>query len=205
MPGAIPRSPARARRHAVVRALTLAAVILALAPRASHAGDPPPAATPGGHWQTPGEIQQPKGTWQVPGEIQKPGDIQRVVEQCRSRLVIAADALFAFDQTTLSAQAEGVLAKLGPQLAAEKGKPTIEGHTDAKGGDAYNQKLSERRAAAVRDWLVAHGFAPAGTPTVGHGARQPVAPNTRPDGTDDPEGRAKNRRVEVVVDTCAKG
>ena len=191
----------------VTAALTLPTACLATpaaaAPIAVAAAQP--AATPGGHWQTPGEIQQPKGHWQIPGEIQKPGEIQRVVEQCRHRLVMAADTLFAFDQATLSAQAEATLAQLGPQLASEKGAFSIEGHTDAKGSDDYNQKLSERRATAVRDWLVAHHVVAAGTPIVGHGAKQPVAPNRKADGSDDPEGRAKNRRVEVVVDTCKKG
>lgn len=190
-------------------ALTAALLLAALAPGA-RADDPkagqvqqqPQAQQPKGTWQTPGEIQQPKGTWQVPGDIQKPGEIQRVEEKCRHRLVVAADALFAFDEDRLSAQAEGTLGALGPQLAKEKGAVTVEGHTDAKGSDAYNQSLSERRARAVRDWLAAHHHVAAATPAVGYGEVHPVAPNAKPDGSDDPEGRAKNRRVEVVIATC---
>jgi len=183
-----PRSP-----HPLL--LAVAALLLAAAARAEE-------TKPKGSWQTPGEIQQPKGTWQVPGEIQKPGEIQRVEERCRHRLVVAADALFAFDQDTLSPQAEATLAVLGPQLAKEKGAVTVEGHTDAKGGDDYNQKLSERRARAVRDWLAAHHHLAAGTTAIGYGESKPVAPNAKPDGSDDPAGRAKNRRVEVVTATC---
>jgi outer membrane protein OmpA-like peptidoglycan-associated protein len=62
--------------------------------------------------------------------------------------------------------------------------------------------LSEQRAATVRDWLAAHGYVPASTPIKGYGKADPVAPNTKPDGSDDPQGRQKNRRVEVVIQTC---
>ena len=193
------------RRRRRAPALTLATLtLLGCAAIARADQTPQPAATAGGHWQTPGEIQQPKGTWQVPGEIQQAGEIQKVVEQCRERLVVAADALFAFDEATLSPQAEATLAGLQTALAGQKGKLSIEGHTDSKGSDTYNQKLSERRAAAVRDWLVAHKLTPGGATIVGYGASRPVAPNRKPDGSDDPEGRQKNRRVEVVVDTCTK-
>jgi len=78
----------------------------------------------------------------------------------------------------------------------------IEGHTDAKGGDAYNMKLSEVRARTVRDWLANHGAIPAETPIKGYGKRVPIVPNTTSDGKDDPEGRQKNRRVEIVFETC---
>lgn len=182
----------------------------ALVPLAARAPEPakPEPAKPGGHWQVPGEIQQPKGTWQVPGEIQKPGEIQTVAESCRTRLVVGADALFEFDRAELTKAAEASLALLGPKIQeierASKRPPkaTVEGHTDAKGEDAYNDALSERRARAVRAWLAEHGFLAATTPIVGFGERHPVAPNSRPDGSDDPEGRAKNRRVEVVLATC---
>ena len=78
----------------------------------------------------------------------------------------------------------------------------IEGHTDSKGTDEYNQKLSEARAATVRDWLADKGFVPAATPIQGYGEKRPVAPNATPDGKDDPVGRQKNRRVEVVFGRC---
>jgi outer membrane protein OmpA-like peptidoglycan-associated protein len=61
-----------------------------------------------------------------------------------------------------------------------------------------------KRAETVRGWLDAHGFL-AGLPKVdvkGYGKTRPVAPNKKPDGSDDPAGRQKNRRVEVVADTC---
>jgi len=55
----------------------------------------------------------------------------------------------------------------------------------------------------VRDWLAGRKVIPESTPIRGYGKSVPVAPNTRPDGKDDPEGRQKNRRVEVVFEGCA--
>lgn len=159
-------------------------------------------------WQTPGEIQQPKGTWQQPGEIQVPKGIQAIRtqdERCAKRFLVGADALFEFDKAVLTPDAEETLKALLPLLAkAGKHPVSVEGHTDAKGADAYNQTLSEKRARSVKDWLVAHNAVPAATSTKGWGEQVPVAPNAKPDGTDDPAGRQKNRRVEVVLDLCGK-
>jgi outer membrane protein OmpA-like peptidoglycan-associated protein len=158
-------------------------------------------------WQTPGEIQVPKGTWQVPGDIQVPKGIEAVraqdAGQCIRRVTVVSDALFDFDKSSLRNEAEVTLAAAGPEIAKAGGhKITIVGHTDAIGSDAYNDRLSEARARTVRDWLAGHAFVPADTGISGMGKRQPVAANTKPDGTDDPEGRQKNRRVEVDIDTC---
>jgi OOP family OmpA-OmpF porin len=65
------------------------------------------------------------------------------------------------------------------------------GHTDSVGTDAYNQKLSERRAAAVKDYLVSKGIPAAKVTTIGKGESQPVATNKTK------EGRQKNRRVDI--------
>ena len=72
-------------------------------------------------------------------------------------------------------------------------KALVEGNTDSVGGDAYNQKLSERRAAAVKDVLVKSDIDASRITTVGYGETRPVASN------DTEEGRAKNRRVSIVV------
>jgi len=69
-------------------------------------------------------------------------------------------------------------------------------------GDSYNARLSEARATTVRDWMAGQGLIPAGTPIKGFGKSKPAVPNTTADGQDDPDGRQKNRRVEVVFDTC---
>lgn len=188
------------------RLLLAASALLALALPAAAQHE---IRQPKGTWQKPGEIQQPKGTWQRPGEIQVPKGIQAIhaqEETCTRRFQVISDALFDFDKATLSPGAEETLDALLPLLAkAGKHPARVEGHTDAKGSDSYNQTLSEKRAQTVKDWLVAHGALPASTPAVGWGNRHPIAPNARPDGADDPAGRQKNRRVEVVLDSCKKG
>ena len=161
---------------------------------------------PKGTWQKPGEIQQPKGPWQKPGEIQVPKGIQAIHvqdENCRHRLTIGSDALFEFDKATLTSDAEVTLKALGP-LLTDNGKHPImvEGHTDAIGSPDYNQRLSEKRAQVVRAWLVEHRYVTRGAAIKGYGKTRPVAPNSNPDGSDNPEGRQRNRRVEVVIDTC---
>jgi outer membrane protein OmpA-like peptidoglycan-associated protein len=161
---------------------------------------------PTGPWQTPGEIKPPTGPWQKPGDIQVPKGIQAVkavtVSKCERHLSVLADALFDFDKSSLRADAEETLLAAAPEIK-KLGKPArIEGHTDAKGGDAYNMRLSEARATTVRDWMARHDFVPAATPIKGFGKTKPVAPNVTADGKDDPAGRQKNRRVEVVFDTC---
>lgn len=117
------------------------------------------------------------------------------------RIELAADVLFDFDKSEIKPEAERVLARAAAFVRERAaGVVRIEGHTDAKGADAYNQRLSERRAAAVKTWFAtAGGLATVVFSTKGFGARQPVAPNTKADGSDDPDGRQKNRRVEIVI------
>ena len=164
------------------------------------------AQKPKDNWQQPKELQKPRDTWQTPGAIQVPKGIQAIRTEeakCTKRFSVGADALFEFDKADLTPDAAETLNALLPLLAkAGKHPATIEGHTDAKGSDSYNQALSEKRAQTVKDWLVAQGALPATTPTQGWGKRRPVAPNSKPDGSDDPAGRQKNRRVEVVLDLC---
>jgi outer membrane protein OmpA-like peptidoglycan-associated protein len=117
------------------------------------------------------------------------------------KINLAADVLFDFDKADLRPEAGPALEKV---LAVLKSYPManvlIEGHTDGKGGDQYNQRLSERRADSVRSWLVVHG-ATTQMAIRGWGKTRPIAPNTKPNGEDDPEGRQKNRRVEITVNT----
>lgn len=194
-------------RTAVLRVHVAAVVAALLTTAGTTLCDPAGARAQSGTWQKPGEIQQPKGSWQKPGDIQVPHGIQAIHTeqgQCEERLSTVADALFDFDRATLNSAAEETLAALGPQIAQHGKHPVVvEGHTDSIGTDAHNQALSERRAAAVRDWLAARGYVAASTPIQGFGKRRPLVPNTRPDGSDDPAGRQKNRRVEVVIKTCA--
>lgn len=136
--------------------------------------------------------------------------IEAVLEDLNARVVgqeividLAADVLFDFDKADLRPEAAGELGKVAQVLRAHPGAPVrIEGHTDAKGSDSYNQGLSERRAESVKAWLVSNaGIDGSTVSTRGLGETQPVAPNAKPDGTDDPEGRQRNRRVAIAVRT----
>jgi OmpA-OmpF porin, OOP family len=79
-------------------------------------------------------------------------------------------------------------------------KVKVEGHTDSKGTEEYNQKLSERRAEAVRQYLIKEGaVGKTMISATGYGELRPIAPNKKKDGKDNPEGRAENRRVEILI------
>jgi len=127
-------------------------------------------------------------------------DVKVETKARETRIELPADVLFAFDKADLLPGADAELARAAMILRARTVKTAmIEGYTDAKGTPAYNQRLSERRAAAVYGWLKAHGdLEHIDLHVVGYGAAKPRAPNLRPDGSDDPEGRARNRRVEIV-------
>ncbi len=114
---------------------------------------------------------------------------------------LPADALFEFDRAELTAAAQTELGKAAELIRRSPPGPVrVIGHTDAKGDDAYNRRLSEARARTVADWFGQQvGVRQREFAVSGAGETAPVAPNARPDGSDDPAGRAKNRRVEVVV------
>jgi len=114
---------------------------------------------------------------------------------------LASDVLFDFDKFTIKPEAAATLAKVAVLILEKaKGNVLIEGHTDAKGSEAYNQVLSEKRAEAVKRWLIKeHGIKPDILKTKGWGEQKPIAPNTKRDGSDNPEGRAKNRRVVITI------
>jgi len=108
---------------------------------------------------------------------------------------------FDFDKSNLRPDAVAILSEASeilkryPDLRVE-----VAGHTDSKGTDAYNQKLSERRATSVYNYLTQNGVdASRLVGPIGYGESRPIAPNTNPDGSDNPEGRAKNRRTELNV------
>jgi outer membrane protein OmpA-like peptidoglycan-associated protein len=116
-------------------------------------------------------------------------------------VTLPADILFDFDKADIRANAQGPLHEAA-QLLRDKarGPVMIQGYTDALGNDGYNQRLSERRARAVEMWFVTReGLASVKFLTSGFGPRNPVAPNRKPDGSDNPEGRQLNRRVTLVI------
>ncbi len=114
---------------------------------------------------------------------------------------LKGDVLFDFDKAEIKPEAGATLARLALIIRSKgKGKVLVEGHTDSKGTAEYNQRLSERRAKAVKEWLVSHfGFSPQRFLVRGWGETKPVAPNVNADGSDNPEGRALNRRVTVTI------
>jgi outer membrane protein OmpA-like peptidoglycan-associated protein len=111
----------------------------------------------------------------------------------RGMVVTLGDVLFDTGQATLKPGADLVLGRLATYLSANPHtKIMIEGHTDSRGSDDYNEALSERRAQAVADALATRGIPPDNLRTRGRGKAFPVASN------DTPEGRQQNRRVEIV-------
>lgn len=159
-----------------------------------------PATAAGGCPAAPQAAANPAA---APVKSSKSGDIEVVDTRCEQRLRVGADVFFPFDQATIRPEAEPTLAEIGKRVAASPQPIVVEGHTDAKGADDYNQRLSEQRASSVKAYLLAHGTGADRVTVVGWGKRKPVAPNEHADGSDDPAGRAQNRRVEIVLDTCA--
>ncbi|MCQ8276904.1 OmpA family protein [Acetobacteraceae bacterium KSS8] len=118
-----------------------------------------------------------------------------------ARYSLPADVLFAFDSATLRPEASAALAQTLAQIRQAIPTPAIrvEGNTDSIGSDSYNQRLSLQRAEAVARWLEANGIPPRAITTIGNGKSRPIAPNTLPDGRDNPQGRALNRRVDLIA------
>jgi OOP family OmpA-OmpF porin len=103
---------------------------------------------------------------------------------------------FDYDKATIRPEAHAVLDTVGRVLTKWPGlQIEIGGHTDSRGSDAYNQSLSQRRAASVRTYLLAHfsQFKPTQITSKGYGESVPIAPN------DTPANMQLNRRVEFVV------
>lgn len=116
---------------------------------------------------------------------------------------LPSDALFEYDKAELTSAAEVELDKAAGLIRqSPPGAIQIIGHTDSKGDDSYNQTLSEARARTVADWFARQvGVRQREFRVSGKGETAPIAPNQGASGADDPVGRAKNRRVEVVVPT----
>lgn len=140
------------------------------------------------------------------------GEASALIEQLGARetadrieLSLGSDVLFDFNSAAIQ---QAALPRLGQvaELIRQRGRGQVlvVGHTDAIGDEASNLALSRRRAQAVADWLQQHAAVdPARLRLAGIGEAQPVAPNTHPDGSDHPEGRARNRRVDILMATRA--
>jgi outer membrane protein OmpA-like peptidoglycan-associated protein len=116
------------------------------------------------------------------------------------RLTVRGDVLFDFDADRLRGEAAQVVGEIADLIRTQNPRAIrITGHTDSVGDDAYNLDLSLRRARNVAAALAARGPLPA-VNVEGLGETQPVAANARPDGSDNPEGRQRNRRVEILLE-----
>lgn len=145
-------------------------------------------------------LQIPLGAKPEPASEPAPEPVKRPPPpKPEPKPIVLRGANFNFDKATLRPKArdilDGVITELDEHSAV---RVRIAGHTDSKGSDAYNQRLSLARAQSVADYLTGHGIAQSRIVSVkGYGERRPVAPNTKQDGSDNPAGRAKNRRVEI--------
>jgi outer membrane protein OmpA-like peptidoglycan-associated protein len=108
---------------------------------------------------------------------------------------------FEYDRAELHPRALKQLEVIAALMKADPSKKlSIAGHTDEKGADDYNIRLSRGRAEAVKKQLAALGVPAKQVETTGLGKAQPLSPNKKSDGTDDPEGRSHNRRAEIYLD-----
>ena len=115
-------------------------------------------------------------------------------DTARGLIVNMSDVLFDNGKYSLRPQAREKLAKVAGIVSGHPGLTlAVEGHTDSVGGDEYNQRLSEQRGGAVRDYLTGQGMSTSSVTSKGLGETQPVASN------DTAKGRQENRRVELVI------
>ncbi|MFT6715722.1 MAG: outer membrane protein OmpA-like peptidoglycan-associated protein [Saprospiraceae bacterium] len=114
--------------------------------------------------------------------------------------IVLNNVFFQYDSDKIIKESLPDLEKLAKLLNKNKSIIIeISGHTDSKGKDAYNLRLSEKRAKSVREYLIKNGVTPNRITAVGKGELHPIARNSNPDGSDNPEGRQLNRRIELKV------
>lgn len=193
------------------------AVLLAAGCTASDEAASPPAAQPApdsaleaADQPLSALVARPAPASQLGGDAVAVSDLERI-EQLRDALdaeplegdtlvALPGDVLFAFDEPEVTTAGRDTLADVAELITLEDPPAVrVEGHTDSVGSAAYNQDLSQRRAQAAAQVLVENGIDATLLQVSGFGEERPVAPNTDPDGSDDPEGRQRNRRVEVVL------
>ena len=122
------------------------------------------------------------------------GEVKKIIRLNENKLY------FDFDDSRIKAEYYGVLKEMAEEIKTMNSDVIIRGYTDSKGTDEYNNRLSLRRAEAVRDKLVEFGLEPGRIlKTEGMGEKNPVAPNVSSDGSDNPAGRALNRRIELEL------
>ena len=142
----------------------------------------------------PAPAPAPKAAEPAPAPKAAPAPAPAPAPAAATKVTYAADTFFDFDKSVLKADGKAKLDDLAGKVKAINLEVIIAvGHTDSVGADAYNQKLSVKRADAVKAYLVTKGIEKNRVYTEGKGEKQPVADNK----TD--AGRSKNRRVEIEV------
>ena len=120
----------------------------------------------------------------------------------RGHIVTLPGVFFGFNNANLTPEAQekvNALAEILKYAQIAQRKVVIQGHTDSIGPGEYNLKLSQERAKAVEQALLAAQVQQDRLHVEGFGEARPIAFNANPDGSDNPEGRAQNRRVEVII------
>jgi outer membrane protein OmpA-like peptidoglycan-associated protein len=122
-------------------------------------------------------VKKPKGPIRIPN-----------IQYAFGKSDIVESSKLAIDSTVLK------LMLANPEIIIE-----IQSHTDGKGTEIYNEKLSQKRAEGLVKYLLGKGIAPIRLRAKGYGESKPIAPNEDADGSDNPEGRAKNRRTDFKI------
>ena len=167
-------------------ALALAAGCATEPPKPEAKPAPPPAPAP-----KPAPPPEPKPRAPEP---EKPKPAPEKPKPVAEKVTFAADVLFDFDKAVIKPEGKSKLDDISNKAKGVNLEVVIAiGHADSVGSDAYNQRLSVRRAESVKAYLVSKGIEANRVYTEGKGEKQPVADNKTAD------GRAKNRRVEIEV------
>ena len=170
-------------------ALAIAAGCATEPPKPEPTPAPAPAAKP-----APPPPPKPRAPDPAPEEKPKPKPEPEKPKPVAEKVTFAADVLFDFDKAVIKPEGKSKLDDLSNKTKGVNLEVVIAiGHADSVGSDAYNQRLSVRRAESVKAYLVSRGIEANRVYTEGKGEKQPVADNKTGD------GRAKNRRVEIEV------
>jgi OmpA-OmpF porin, OOP family len=170
-------------------------LLIALAFAAGCATEPPkpepkPAPPPA---PKPAPPPEPKPAPPAPAP-EKPKPAPEKPKPVAEKVTFAADVLFDFDKAVVKPEGKSKLDDISNKVRGINLEVVIAiGHADSVGSDAYNQRLSVRRAESVKAYMVSKGIEPNRVYTEGKGEKQPVADNKSSD------GRSKNRRVEIEV------
>jgi len=171
----------------LVVALAFAAGCATEPPKPEPTPAPPPAPKPA-------PPPAPKPAPAPPPAAEKPKPAPAKPKPVAEKVTFAADVLFDFDKAVIKPEGKSKLDDIAGKVRGINLEVVIAiGHADSIGSDAYNQRLSVRRAESVKAYLVSKGIEPNRVYTEGKGEKQPVADNKTRD------GRAKNRRVEIEV------